>query len=142
MEANTPATVGIYDEEGRLAEDLGSRYAAEHTFVMMPSVSDRDDQILVDKELLLDRSTCLVVVLSSVRSISVFMGAVRRLLSSQVEGIFVISEHDIGPLLATTTDLGESSHIEQLVSDGRLVSTKRFIDDEFSRWLSAVDQRM
>jgi hypothetical protein len=140
MEAST--TVGIYDEEGCVAEDIGTRYAAEHTFVMMRSVSGRGDQILVDKEFLLDRSTCLVIVLSSVRSISVLVGAVRRLLSSQVKGVFVISEHDISPLLATTADSSESSQIEQLVSDGRLVSTKRFIDDEFSRWLSVVGQRM
>jgi hypothetical protein len=132
----TDTVIGVYDESQEVSAFI-KEIRQELEILVMPSTQGLDlNQVVLDKELVLERSTCVIIVVNSIPSISILIGAIRKLLDEALKALYVISHADIKPLLDMTLIEDERTAAERLVAEGRIAWIQSFNKEELLTWLA------
>jgi len=96
---------------------------------------------LTYKELLLSRSSVVVVQVSDIESLSILTGALRRLIEGSLRGVMAVGPIPLQQFVNASRFDGTEEVLRECIADGRFFHTDEFDDDTLHAFLANVGQR-
>ena len=133
--------VGISDPHGRLISLIREHVAED--LILTPSANSGDNADaqmthLIDKELLLGRSTHIIIMMEDMSSLSVLTGAVRRLLDGLLKCVMVVGPVPLGLLLQTARYDGKDDLLKSQIASGKFLMVEELKPADIEDLLSVT----
>lgn len=133
-------TVGLYAPNNELLDKVKACVGRD-VVVVPPSTSDMQGQEgsppthLINKQLLLERSTHVIVQITDVESLSMLTGALRRLLDGKLTAVMAIGSVPLEFLYATARHDGTEVALRNHVQNKRFVIVENLDSEQLKRFL-------
>ncbi len=139
--------VGVHDPKGLITHQVEAHVGKD--LLRLPSEpaigheSDGDKLAasLTYKELLLSRSSVVIVQASDIESLSILTGALRRLLEGSLRGVMAVGPIPLQQFINAAKFDGTEEVLRECIADGRFSHTDEFDDEALHAFLANVGQR-
>ena len=132
--------VGLYDPMGRVTElvinrtSLAISISRHHPVARGP---EAQAAYLIDKDLLLSRSTHLIVAMDDLESFSILIGGVRRLLEGSIKAVMAIGEAPLELLQQATAQDGQAGLLARKMTEKKFIVVKELTPEDLDAFMAA-----
>jgi hypothetical protein len=134
--------VGVHDSKGLITHQVEDRVGKDLLRLPPepPPGHDPDDDALSTnityKELLLSRSSVIIVQVTDMESLSILTGALQRLLAGSLRGVMAIGPIPLQMFFNAAELDGTKEVLRERIEDGRFYHTEKFNDEELHSFLA------